>query len=132
MFYIDKKGGIHISRGDSAKILTCVEKITENGVSEEITVGYNACVIFTVKSKYSGELLIKHILTEDDYADNMLVLNISAAETDFEPDGCEYSFMYVPDMTAADQAYTYAQGDFEIMHSVSRLCDLGDDENGNN
>ena len=132
MFYIDKNSGIHISRGDSALLSTQPERVMEDGATEPIILDDNSCVIFTVKSKFSGETLIKRILTAADYVDGLLTLSILPSETDYTPYGYEYSFMYVPDVKNLDEAYTYAQGEFEIMHSVSRLSDLGGDDNGNN
>lgn len=132
MFYIDKNAGIHISRGDSAVLSTQPERVMEGGATEPIILDDNSCVIFTVKSKFSGETLIKRILTAADYVDGLLTLSILPSETDCTPYGYEYSFMYVPDAENLDEAYTYAQGEFEIMHSVSRLSDLGGDDNGNN
>lgn len=127
MLYIDKNSGIHVSRGDSAAMSTQPEKVMEDGTTEPIILDENSCIIFTVKSKYSGKTLIKRILTADDYIDGILSFRILPAETDFWPDGYEYSFMYIPDMEKMDEAYTYAQGDFEIMHSVSRVSDLEGD-----
>lgn len=127
MLYIDKNSGIHVSRGDSAALSTQPEKVMEDGTTEPIILDENSCIIFTVKSKYSGKTLIKRILTSENYIDGVLSFRILPAETDFSPDGYEYSFMYIPDMEKMDEAYTYAQGDFEIMHSVSRLSDLGGD-----
>lgn len=132
MFYIDKNSGIHISRGDSAELSTQPQFVLEDGTAEPIILGENSCVIFTVKSKYSSDTLIKRILTSNDCYDNMLYLNILPSETDFTPNGYEYSFMYIPDTENLSEAYTYAQGEFEIMHSVSKASDLGGDENGNN
>lgn len=132
MFYIDKNSGIHISRGDSAVLSTQPEKVLENGTTEPIILSENACVIFTVKSRFSGNTLIKRILTAADYVDDMLTFSILPNETDRSPYGYEYSFMYIPDSTAPCEAYTYAQGEFEIMHSVSRVSDLGGDENADN
>ncbi len=131
MLYIDKNSGIHVSRGDSAALSTQPEKVLEDGTTEPIILDENSCVIFTVKSKYSGDTLIKRILTAADYVEGVLSFCILPGETDFPPNGYEYSFMYIPDMTSPDQAYTYAQGIFEIMHSVSRVSDLAGDENGN-
>lgn len=67
MFYIDKNSGIHISRGDSALLSTQPERVLEDGATEPIILDDNSCVIFTVKSKFSGETLIKRILTAADY-----------------------------------------------------------------
>ena len=132
MLYIDKNSGIHVSRGDSAILSTIPERMNEDGTSEPIIPDKNACVIFTVKSKYSGSTIIKRILTAADYSNGLLSFNILPSETDVTPYGYEYSFMYVPDKTRPYEAYTYAQGEFEIMHSVSKVSDLGGDENGNN
>lgn len=132
MLYIDKNSGIHVSRGDSAALSTQPEKVMEDGTSEPIILDENSCVIFTVKSRYSGNTLIKRILTAADYVDGVLTFCILPEETDFTPNGYEYSFMYIPDMTSPDKAYTYVQGEFEIMHSVSRVSDLEGDDYGNN
>lgn len=127
MLYIDKNSGIHVSRGDSAALSTQPENVLEDGTTEPIILDENSCIIFTVKSKYSGKTLIKRILKAENYIDGVLSFSILPAETDFSPDGYEYSFMYIPDMEKKDEAFTYAQGDFEIMHSVSRVSDLEGD-----
>lgn len=129
MFYIDRNSGIHISRGDSAVLSTQPEKVLDDGTVEPIIIGDKSCVIFTVKSKFSGNTLIKRILTAADYVENLLTFSILPGETDISPYGYEYSFMYVPDTENLDEAYTYAQGEFEIMHSVSKITDLDGDEN---
>ncbi|MGN0613675.1 MAG: hypothetical protein ACI4JB_07205, partial [Porcipelethomonas sp.] len=121
--------GIHVSRGDSAVLSTQPERVLDDGSTEPIIIGENACVIFTVKSKFSGNTLIKRILTAADYVNDMLTFSILPDETDISPYGYEYSFMYIPDTENLDEAYTYAQGEFEIMHSVSKITDLGGDEN---
>lgn len=118
MFYIDKYGGIHISRGDSAEILTCPEKALEDGSTEPIILTKNACVIFTVRSRYSGEILIRRTLTYSDYFDGVLILRIFSSETDAEPCGYDYSFEYMPDSGDPERSYTYAQGEFDIMYSA--------------
>ena len=108
------------------------ESVLEDGTTEPIILDENSCVIFTVKSRFSGETLIRRILTAADYVDGLLTLSILPSETDHTPYGYEYSFMYVPDVENLDEAYTYAQGEFEIMHSVSKVSDLGGDENDGN
>lgn len=108
------------------------ESVLEDGTTEPIILDENSCVIFTVKSKFSGETLIRRILTAADYVDGLLTLSILPSETDHTPYGYEYSFMYIPDSTNPCEAYTYAQGEFEIMHSVSKVSDLGGDENDGN
>lgn len=125
MFQMDENKGIHVSRGDCVSIRTLVSCETEGGIIA-IPIRGDACIIFTVKSRYSGETKIKRILTEDDYVDGRLTLTILPSETDFDPCGCEYSFMYVPDRNDMSEAYTYAQGEFEILPSVSTLKDLRD------
>lgn len=125
MFYTDEKG-MHISRGDSADITTIPKRVLETGESDTVTLDGSACVIFTVKSRYSGSLLIKRILTKKNYSGDVLTFRISPAETDTQPCGYEYSFMYMPDMQDAGTAQTYEQGIFEILPSVSGISDLGE------
>lgn len=132
MFYIDKNSGIHISQGDSIWLSTQPESVLEDGTTEPIILSEKSCVLFTVKSKYSGDTLIKRVLTAYDYIDGVLSFCILPAETDFSPNGYEYSFMYIPDSTNPCEAYTYVQGEFEIMHSVSRVSDLGGVDNAGN
>lgn len=127
MFYINANG-MHISRGDSADITTTPKIIAENGEPETVTLDENACVIFTVKSKYSGNLLIKRILTKKNYSDGVLAFSIRTSETNVEPYGYEYSYMYVPDRNDLSRAQTYERGDFEILPSVSKVDDLGGPE----
>lgn len=123
MFTIDENKGLHITRGDSVGLSTQPYFETDGGILA-IPIKGNACIIFTVKSRYSGETKIKRILTEADLVDGVPTFNILPSETDFEPCGCEYSFMFVPDRSDMTEAYTYAQGEFEILPSVSRLGDL--------
>ena len=134
MFTIDEMGGIHVSRGDSIGLSTQPFIETDDGIAAIPIEGDN-CVIFTVKSRYSGRTIIKRILTEEDVVDGALSLQITTDETDIEPYGYEYSFMYVPDRNDQTEAYTYAQGGFEIMPSVSKVEDLTsdteDESNGN-
>ena len=120
MFYIDNSGGIHITRGDSVTLATGLY-INEN---ELLELSENDCVIFTVRSKNSGELKIKRILTVDNYENGELVMCIAAEETLITPAKYEYSFLYLPDMTMPhEQAFTYAQGDFEVLHAVTTYKD---------
>lgn len=127
MFYIDKCGGIHISRGDSAIITTIPEKLLADGTTEPITLTGNACIIFTVKSRYNGNVLIKKTLTASDYNGNDLPLEISSDETNADPYGYDYSFLYIPDSESDDEAYTYAQGEFEIICSIERAMKAQND-----
>lgn len=125
MFYIDPSSGdISVSRGDCADIATKPLMVLKDGSEEPIILGKYSCVIFTVKSKYSGKTLIKRILTEDNYVNGMLTVSIYPDETDTQPNGYEYSFVYVPDTRIEEEVYTYAQGNFKILHSVSKLTDL--------
>lgn len=120
MFYIDNSGGMHITRGDSVTLATDLYT-NENDLVE---LSENDCVIFTVRSKDSAELKIKRILTADNYENGELVMCIAAEETLITPAKYEYSFLYLPDRTMPqEQAFTYAQGDFEIMHSVTTYMD---------
>lgn len=127
MFYIDKCGGIHINRGDSANITTFPERLLSDGTAEPITLTGSACIVFTVKSRYNGNVLIKKTLTASDYIGNKLTLDISSDETDTEPYGYDYSFVYMPDSKSNDKAYTYAQGEFEIICSVERAAKAQND-----
>ena len=77
MFTIDEMGNIHVSRGDSI------------GLSTQPFIETDDCVIFTVKSHYSGRTIIKRILTEEDVVDGALSLQITTDETDIEPYGYE-------------------------------------------
>lgn len=131
MFTIDETGTIHVSRGDSVGLSTQPFIETDDGIAAIPIEGDN-CVIFTVKSRYSGRTIIKRILTEEDLVDGALNLQITTDETDIEPYGYEYSFMYVPNRNDTTEAYTYAQGDFEIMPSVSKVEDLTSDMEGEN
>lgn len=129
MLIIDKCGNIHITRGDSCSIATeFYIDSSADGVRDSdepiVELTENACVIFTVRSKDSGIVKIKHVLTEDNYENGELVLNLLPEETLLTAAVYEYSFVYVPDSETLGQAYTYAQGDFEIMHSVSTYKDL--------
>lgn len=129
MLYIDKSGNIRITRGDSCSISTnfYIDKNADGmqGSNEpSVQLTDNACVIFTVRSKDRGTVKIKHILTNENYVDGELVLSLSPSETMLTAAVYEYSFVYVPDSETLQEAYTYAQGDFEIMHSVSTYQDL--------
>ena len=120
MFYIDNSGGIHITRGDSVTLATGLY-INEN---ELLELSENDCVIFTVRSKSSGELKIKRILTADNYENGELVMCIAAEETLITPAKYDYSFLYLPDREMPhEQAFTYALGDLEVMHSVTTYKD---------
>lgn len=122
MFYIDNSGGIHITRGDSVTLATDI--YIGIGENELLELSESDCVIFTVRSKNSGELKIKRILTADNYENGELVLCIAAEETMMTPAKYEYSFLYLPDKTMPhEQAFTYAQGDFEVMHAVTTYKD---------
>lgn len=124
MFFIDKSMGIHISRGDSVDLTTRPEKGLDDGSTQPIILSGNACVVFTVKPRFGDNTLIKRILTEKDYAGDTLAFSILSSETDITPGGYEYSFLYVPDKRNPKKAYTYAQGDFVVERSVSRVTDL--------
>lgn len=119
MFFIDKDGGMHITRGDSVTLAT--ELYTAENVP--LRLNENSCVIFTVRSKASGKLKIKRILTDENYDDDELIFNILPEETLIEPAKYDYSFLYLPNKYSSGQAYTYAQGDFEIMHTATTYKD---------
>ncbi len=120
MFYIDRSGGMHITRGDSATIST--ELYSMSG--EPIMLSDDSCIIFSVRSKSSGDLKIKRTITNENYENDMLVFGISAEETLIEAAVYEYSLLYIPDKNIPhEQAFTYAQGDFEVMHSVTTYKD---------
>ena len=65
MFTIDEMGTIHVSRGDSVGLSTQPFIETDDGIAT-IPIEGDSCVIFTVKSRYSGRTIIKRILTEED------------------------------------------------------------------
>ena len=86
MFTIDEIGNIHVSRGDSVGLSTQPFIEADDGIAAIPIEGDN-CVIFTVKSRYSGRTIIKRILTEEDVVDSALSLQITTDETDIEPYG---------------------------------------------
>ena len=120
MFFIDKSGGIHITRGDSVTLAT--ELYIEDELADLSDNDF--CIVFTVRSKESGNVKIKRLITADNYESGELIFNLSTEETLLTPAKYEYSFLYLPERTMPAEAYTYAQGDFEIMHSVSTYKDL--------
>ncbi|MCM1227569.1 MAG: hypothetical protein NC320_09130 [Clostridium sp.] len=123
MFYIDKNGGIHITRGDSADISVQPENMFEDGTSKPVILTDKACVIFTVKSGYSGETLIKRVLTAKDHSGDKLTFRLNSSETDAASNVYRYSFMYMPDIGNLEEGYTFAMGIFEIMPCVSKTSD---------
>ncbi|MCM1227566.1 MAG: hypothetical protein NC320_09115 [Clostridium sp.] len=129
MYYIDKEDSIYVSRGDSCAVATSFyfdenfnDKQDEN--EAEGVLSENAVIIFTVKAIENGYTKIKKILTSNDYLNGGYVVEITPQETMLEPAEYEYSFLYIPDKNALNEAHTYKQGKFIIMNSVSVYTDL--------
>lgn len=131
MFEITERKGIthiRLSRGNSCTITTNPLYIdtNENKVYDTddipIILENNDRVLFCVCSG-SGRKYLTKILTPNDYNDqDVLTLKLDAKDTLLEPHCYDFSFTYFP--SNKSEAYTYAEGKFEILPVCGDITDL--------
>lgn len=121
---------LRLTRGDSGVMTTIPYNDVDNDgeynpedENEEIILGENDYVLFTVASG-SGRKYITKLLTKDDYnAFGVLQLKLSPADTkDMQPFTYYFSFQYMPDN--GSDCFTYSQGEFELLESISTVDTL--------
>lgn len=122
MFFIDSETkNIKLTQGNSAEIDTTPYIL---GSTEPLILQDGEKVVFTVRSKYLGKIIIQKIATNLNYDENNnLTIKLKPEDTNIPPYKYIYDVFYI---SQSGDIYTYIDcSEFEIIQAVGLKTDLG-------